>query len=125
MKISNNIVTPNNGNKLGVTYLNNFYDEISLGRNKYFVDGKIKLLNISLNDIYEVTTIEIDKVKYSVKLANNYAQMVTNLIRLKYTLDDELALIANNRLGDNSKENEFQSWRLKCKTLAKELISNE
>lgn len=66
----------------------------------------------------------MDGENFKVK-GDTYAELVTNLIRLKYTLDDELALAANLRAGDNNAktaEFEFQTWRAFCKEMAKQLI---
>lgn len=88
------------------------------------VNGKLKSITINVGDIQEVFQVEIDGEKFFVK-GDTYAELVTNLIRLKYTLDDELALAANLRAGDNNAktaEFEFQTWRAFCKEMAKQLI---
>mgnify|MGYP006335360611 CR=1 FL=1 len=53
-----------------------------------------------------------------------YEELVTNLIRLKYSLDWELSLIANSRIRDISKDDkDFQDWRAESKKIAKNLIN--
>lgn len=122
MEIINSLVLPQKGNKLIIKGFNKQFDELFLGKNNYYIDGKILSLDLIINDISEVKSIKLEGKEYDVELSNNYGQLVTNLIRLKYSLDDELALNANFRLGDTSKENEFQNWRQICKNKAKEIL---
>lgn len=88
------------------------------------VNGKLKSITVNPGDIQEVFQVQLDGENFKVK-GDTYAELVTNLIRLKYTLDDELALAANLRAGDNNAktaEFEFQTWRAFCKEMAKQLI---
>lgn len=88
------------------------------------VNGKLKSITVNPGDIQEVFQVQLDGEDFKVK-GDTYAELVTNLIRLKYTLDDELALAANLRAGDNNAktaEFEFQTWRAFCKEMAKQLI---
>lgn len=81
-------------------------DEVTLGVTKLIVDGNIEEVEVSLDTIKEVTPVRIgDQLVYIE--ATNYANAVSELIRFKYSLDDELALVANSRIGDNSREEEF------------------
>jgi hypothetical protein len=70
-------------------------------------DGKLKEFTINPEDIEEVFQIELDGEKYRVK-GDTYAELVTNLIRLRYTIDDELALSANIRTGKDVEQQEFE-----------------
>ena len=121
MKKINNIVTADEGKLLKC------YDSISnqfvLGNNYVLINNAPSLINITLQDIIEVYPISIDNITYYVS-KTNYSELVSELIRLKYSLDDELALIANIRKGDYSTEDDFQKWRSKCKQIAKQ-ITNE
>lgn len=101
---------------LGIT------DEITLGSTKLIENGKVVQINIKESSITEVTPVRINGEITYIE-ATNYGAAVTELIRLKYSLDDELALIANSRLGNNSKEEEFQNWRRLCKETAKKLFN--
>ncbi|MBQ3804908.1 MAG: hypothetical protein II844_03750 [Prevotella sp.] len=52
-----------------------------------------------------------------------YGDLVTMLIRCKYTLDEELALAANMRtspVAHADEDAEFQQWREYCKEVAKQ-----
>ncbi len=122
MKIDGNLITPEEGNKLSIRNFNKYFDELFLGRNNYYINDKIQKLNLSIDDIFEVRFIKIDDIEYAVELSNDYGKLVTNLIRLRYSLDDELAISSNIRLGDYSKEKDFQDWRQKCKNIAKEIL---
>lgn len=87
-------------------------------------DGKLTKFVIKPTDIQEVFQVKLDGEDFKIK-GDTYAELVTNLIRLKYTLDDELALAANLRVGSveaKSAEFEFQTWRAFCKEMAKQLI---
>lgn len=58
----------------------------------------------------------------------NYDELVTALIRMRYSLDAELALQANLRYDPQShevEEKEFQDWRAKCKNAAKNFLNDE
>lgn len=120
MKKINNIITADEGKLLKC------HDSISnqfiLGNNYILINDIPSLINITLQDIIEVRPVSIDNITYYIS-KTNYPELVSELIRLKYSLDDELALIANARKGDFSKEEEFQNWRLKCKQIAKDLIN--
>lgn len=80
----------------------------------------IGLNGATLNDIKEGKNIPINN-KLTFIPYQNYGELVTNLIRTKYSLDEELALMANSRIKSNSKEErDFQKWRRQCKLLAKQ-----
>ena len=66
----------------------------------------------------------------SIKLNKNmsYEQIVAKLIRVRYTSDEEIALINNalldlSNIANNDEYNEYQSWRTKCKEVAKNYIN--
>lgn len=69
------------------------------------VNGKLKKFTIKPEDIEEVFQIELDGENFKVK-GDTYAELVTNLIRLHYTIDDELALSANIRAGKDVEKQE-------------------
>lgn len=86
-------------------------------------NGELVKFTITPDDIQEVFQVELDGEHFRVK-GDDYAELVTNLIRLRYTIDDELALAANIRAGKDveQKEEEFQTWRAFCKEMAKQLL---
>lgn len=58
----------------------------------------------------------------------SYDALVTTLIRMRYSLDAELALQANLRYdakGHEEEEKTFQDWRVKCKNAAKNFLNDE
>lgn len=76
-------------------------------------------INVTIDDIDEGYLYEGQFIK-----GTTYNELVTSLIRTKYTLDDELALQANYRLNTDSEEEQtFQEWRSKCKEIAKSLLN--
>ena len=97
-------------------------DEVTLGVTKLIDNGKVVEINIEQSSIKEVTPVRIGNDIAYIE-AIDYPTAVTELIRLKYSLNDELAMIANSRLGDNSDEEEFQNWRRLCKETAKKLFN--
>lgn len=118
-----NILTADPGKFLKHKEFDGLRNTFVLGTSHYNVNGEIKLVNVTESDIIEVYIVIIDDVNYVVE-GNNYGELVTNLIRQKYSLDDELALIANLRLNKNlDKEQEFQDWREKCKNAAKQIFN--
>ena len=121
MIIVDNIVKADDGKLLLVN--GDYRHEVHLGEEMILRDNEWTSQINSLDDIEEVTyTLFIDKMIY-IK-STNYKDIVTELIRMKYSLDDELALIANSRLNPNSKEEqEFQDWRKLCKQKARELTN--
>ena len=101
MIIVGNIVKADDGKLLLVN--GDYRHEVHLGEEMILRDNKWTSQINSLDDIEEVTyTLFIDKMIY-IK-STNYKDIVTELIIMKYSLDDELALIANSRLNPNSKE---------------------
>lgn len=103
-------------------YFNIISSEVTLGERYVLCNKDFIKVNLKESDIQEVYPVVIDEKIYYV-FNTTYSELVTELIRLKYSLDDELAIIANSRLGDSSKESEFQNWRKKCKEIAKSLIN--
>lgn len=121
MVVKDNKVTASSGKYL--KYKSNIYTELTLGQNFICINGATTLVNIQLGDIIEVYPVRIFNKDYFVQ-STNYNELVTELIRLKYTLDEELALIANSRIKDCSdEEQEFQDWRKVCKETAKHIIN--
>ena len=121
MVVKDNKVTASSGKYL--KYKSNIYTELTLGQNFICINGATTLVNIQLGDIIEVYPVRIFNKDYFVQ-STSYNELVTELIRLKYTLDAELALIANSRIKDCSEEEqEFQDWRKVCKETAKHIIN--
>ena len=82
----------------------------------------LQTINITPDDVIECYIVNIDGKEYKVQ-GDNYGELVSSLIRIKYTLDQELALLANSRIKDVSEqENAFQEWRVECKRIAKKLL---
>ena len=108
-------------------YLKNKYNSILTteeytGKRKFLVDGVVKTINITKDDFVEVRPINVDNNIFYIS-STNYADAVTELIRQKYSIDEELALIANARIGkDQDQEDEFQRWRSLCKQAAKKIF---
>lgn len=75
-----------------------------------------------INEVQEVYPVLVYTDTYYIS-GTTYEDIVSELIRQKYSLDAELALIANSRIGKTSKEEEFQSWRKICKEVAKKLTN--
>lgn len=66
----------------------------------------------------------------SIKLNKNmtYEQIVSKFIHVRYTSDEEVALINNallnlENIANNDEYNEYQSWRAKCKEAAKQYLN--
>ena len=116
----NNIIKASEGKVLRTPL--GFTKEISLGVAKLIDNGKVVEINIEPTSISEVTPVRINGEIAYIE-STDYANAVSELIRFKYSLDAELALIANARLGDNSGEEEFQNWRRLCKETAKKVFN--
>ena len=108
---------------LYIKKLNKYTRQYTCGTVMLPIEGVLQEVTITPEDVEEVYKIEIDGNTYRVK-GDNYEELVTNLIRLKYSLDWELSLIANSRIRDISKDDEaFQDWRAESKKIAKNLIN--
>lgn len=123
MKVINGVVYPDSGKYLKIKTCQELYSEIILGP-LYIFDGKsTNLVDVKAQDITEVYTIKIGNEYFYVS-STTYPELVTELIRKRYSLDDELALMANSRLDENGeKEIEFQNWRKLCKETAKKVLN--
>ena len=80
-------------------------------------------------DFGEAKVVNVDGLSYMMTKDNmTYDELTTALIRLKYSLDEELALMANLREDvEEHREEEvaFQEWRLKCKEAAREALGKK
>ena len=108
---------------LYIEKLNKYTRQYTCGTVMLPIEGALQEVTVTPDDIEEVYKVEINGNTYRVK-GDSYEELVTNLIRLKYSLDWELALIANSRIKDISKDDEdFQKWRAESKKIAKNLIN--
>lgn len=120
MKKNNNVVYADNGKIL--KYKDTLSDSFELGKTSSLKRGKIITQNIQEKDIEEFVLFNIMNKNYLIKEGTK-GQMVTDLIRQKYSLDEELALIANSRVNkDKEEELEFQQWRSLCKDAVKKYL---
>lgn len=115
-----NVLKADEGKKL--LYKDSFYSELYLDGQLVNVNGEIKLSPINESEVKEVYPVLIYSDTYYIS-ATDYAGIISELIRQKYSLDDELAIAANARIGKTSGEEEFQNWRQKCKEVAKEICN--
>ena len=80
-------------------------------------------------DFGEAKVVTVDGLSYMMtKDSMTYDELTTALIRLRYTLDEELALMANLREdtdGHRAEEIAFQEWRTKCKEAAREALDKK
>ena len=108
---------------LYIEKLNKYTRQYTCGTVMLPIEGVLQEVTVTPEDVDEVYKIEIDGHTYRVK-GDSYEELVTNLIRLKYSLDWELSLIANSRIRDISKDDkDFQDWRAESKKIAKNLIN--
>lgn len=120
MKQVNNLIYADSGKILKTP--NGYTSIVNLGTNTIIKDGEIFTYTINLEDVEEYNIIQIENEPYYFK-SNTYGEVVSELIRAKYSLDEELALYANSRINSNSsKEIEFQNWRQLCKQAAKKIF---
>lgn len=95
-----------------------------LGKVIEYIDGVKNEYVLTEDNIQEGYITNIDGQQRFVK-ASSYPELVTGLIRLKYSMNDELALMANSRIKvNNIEEKQFQNWRKKCKEIARQLIND-
>ena len=120
MKKDKNIVYADPGKIL--KYKDILSESFKLGQTKNLVKGKIITQNIEAKNIEEFVVFHIMNQTYLIK-EGSMGEMISALIRQKYSLDDELALIANARIDEN-KEDEilFQQWRSQCKEAVKKYL---
>lgn len=79
-------------------------------------------------DFGEAKVVDVDSLSYMITGDMSYDALTTALIRLKYSLDEELALMANLREdaeGHKEEEAAFQEWRAKCKEAARESLGKK
>lgn len=124
MKQEGNILYAENKKVLYIEKLNKICKQYTCGSVMLPIEGALQRVTVNPEDIIECYIVPIDGVDYKIQ-GNTYGELVTNLIRTKYSLDDELALVANSRLEyfDLNKEKKFQDWRQTCKEIAKELMN--
>ena len=105
-----------------IVYGNEVYMGKTFYKNgEYIPDG----IDTEAKDYEEIWGFEFEDV-YITSDANSYESLVTDLLRAKYSLDAELALLANIRKDAEKyaqEEIDFQAWRNRCKQKAKELIN--
>lgn len=122
MKIENNTLIAEGSKVLFIKKLNVIVKQYTCGEVMLPIQGVLQTINITPDDVIECYIVNIDGKEYKVQ-GDNYGELVSSLIRIKYTLDQELALLANSRIKDVSEqENAFQEWRAECKRIAKKLL---
>ena len=122
MKTENNTLIAEGSKVLFIKKLNAIVKQYTCGEVMLPIQGVLQTINITPDDVIECYIVNIDGKEYKVQ-GDNYGELVSSLIRIKYTLDQELALLANSRIKDVSEqENAFQEWRAECKRIAKKLL---
>ena len=122
MKIENNTLIAEGSKVLFIKKLNVIVKQYTCGEVMLPIQGVLQTINITPDDVIVCYIVNIDGKEYKVQ-GDNYGELVSSLIRIKYTLDQELALLANSRIKDVSEqENAFQEWRAECKRIAKKLL---
>lgn len=121
MEIKNNVVFAKEGKQLKTIL--GIMPSIQLGNHIQIINDEVIQHTINLADIKEVSPIFVEGNLIYVE-SSDYNSIVTELIRSKFSLDEELALYANYRIGkDFDKEQLFQDWRQSCKAAAKRFIN--
>ena len=122
MKTENNTLIAEGSKVLFIKKLNVIVKQYTCGEVMLPIQGVLQTINITPDDVIECYIVNIDGKEYKIQ-GDNYGELVSSLIRIKYTLDQELALLANSRIKDVSEqENAFQEWRAECKRIAKKII---
>ena len=122
MKTKNNTLIAEGSKVLFIKKLNLIVKQYTCGEVMLPIQGVLQTINVTPDDVIECYIVNIDGKEYKVQ-GDNYGELVSSLIRIKYTLDQELALLANSRIKDVSEqENAFQEWRAECKRIAKKLL---
>jgi len=122
MKQEGSTLFAEGGKKLYIEKLDLLTSQYTCGTVMLPIDGVLQTVTVEPADIVELYNVSIGNKTYKIK-ADSYGELVTGLIRIKYSLDDELALIANSRIKDVSEEDKaFQEWREECKRIAKQYI---
>lgn len=96
-----------------------YVSQIALGEYKTLSNGIINTYDITIDNVKEVYPIRIEDDIYYVTDKSNRDKSITELIRAKYSLDQELAISANARLGNTEDDKQFQRWRQLCKQAIK------
>lgn len=122
MKQEGNTIFAEGNKKLYIKKLDLLTSQYTCGTVMLPVEGVLQPTTVTPEDVMEVYDVVIGTNSYKIQ-ANSYGDLVSGLIRLKYSIDDELALIANSRIRDISAEDkDFQEWRTECKRIAKKYI---
>lgn len=90
-----------------------------IGTDSYF--KRCMALPTDTEDMFE----EVDEIPKYTKA--EYDAKVRELIKARYSVEDEIALINNSRLGNeryNAEYEEYLAYRNECKLKAKEELSN-
>lgn len=121
MRKVNNIIYPEQHNLLKTPY--GYMSQVVLGESKAYVNDKLTTIVFNESDVIEVKPVRIDDNIYYIE-SKSYSAILSELVHIKYTIDDEMALSANYRINPNSqKEQEYQEWRSRCKKIAKQLVN--
>ena len=89
--------------------------------NKEFTEGVLE----KPEDYEDGIIFNLDgEIAVPASITNSYDNLVSELIHHKYSVDAEIALLNNFYINGESDEfNEYQSWRTKCKEVAKNYIN--
>ena len=124
MTRNGNEVKAENGRILFIEPTGVYTDYAILGNRLEYKDGQRLEYTLTEQNVHEGYMTNIDGEQRFVK-ASSYSELVSGLIRLRYSIDDELALMANSRVKSvSSEERQFQNWRKKCKEIARQLIND-
>lgn len=130
MTKNGNKIIADKGKVLWCTYLErDCGQEVSLG-NIYYDKNGILLKEpylLEMKDFREIDESDIELCKNIKPFNASYADIKTTIIKLKYSNDDQIALILNYQ-DDPEKYyeayNEMQNWRDKASKLAKKYCIN-
>lgn len=90
----------------------------NLGNGNHHINYGIQMTETEGVNVYDYTTVEVSGTP-------DYSKIISAIIREKYTLDAELAII--NAFGEGEKVAEyiaFQNWRSMAKWIAENVINN-
>ena len=95
----------------------------------FLLKGNLCIVSWNPKEIAE-GAITCNREGIQLKPTMSYEEVVSKLIRVRYTTDEEFALINNAlegiaNLADNAEYKEYQEWRSKCKETAKTYLKKD